>query len=167
MTAAELDLWAAAVHVRGCGNYVAALAVEGGQGQPRAEAWLGSSDAHVRALGWLTVSALAMDDETLPDAWFSAHLAEIERTIHSAHASQRESMNSALIAIGCRNPTLRDAAVAAAKRIGTVDVDHGDTACKTVEAGPRIEKTWAHSTSKGFPSPAAHERTRESMRLRC
>ena len=34
-------------------------------------------------------------------------------------------------------------------------------------AAEYIEKTWAHSKSKGFESPAAHERTRETPRRRC
>jgi hypothetical protein len=76
-------------------------------------------------------------------------------------------MNSAVISIGCRSAALRDRALAAAKCIGRVEVDHGDTACKTPDAAAYIRKTWAHSTSKGFESPAAHERTRESQRTRC
>jgi hypothetical protein len=76
-------------------------------------------------------------------------------------------MNRALIAIGCRSPGLRKLADAAAKRIGKVEIDHGDTACKTPDAAEYIERTWAHSTAKGFPSPAAHERSREPMRTRC
>jgi hypothetical protein len=72
-----------------------------------------------------------------------------------------------VILIGSRNVALRKAATAAAKRIGKVDVDHGDTACKTPDAASYIEKTWTHSMSKGFDSPAAHERSREPQRLRC
>ena len=76
-------------------------------------------------------------------------------------------MNNALIAIGGRNPALRALATAAALRLGPIQVDHGNTACETIEVAPRIEKTWTHSTSKGFASPAAQERSRESMRIRC
>ena len=43
-------------------------------------------------------------------------------------------MNQALSFIGCRNPSLRKAATAAAKRIGTVEIDHGDTDCHTPDA---------------------------------
>jgi hypothetical protein len=98
---------------------------------------------------------------------FLDRLAYVEKKIHSATNAEREAMNMALIQIGCRNAALRKAALAAAKRIGKVEVDHGDTACKTPDAAAYIEKTWAHSTSKGFESPAAHERSREPMRIRC
>ena len=60
-----------------------------------------------------------------------------------------------------------DGQAAAAKRIGKFEVDHGDTACKTPDSAQYIDKSWTHSTSKGFASPAAHERARESMRTRC
>ena len=113
------------------------------------------------------IGQMAFRDEATPDVWFEDRLPEIERTIHSAPNAQREVMNHAVIAIGCRSEALRKAATDAAKRIGKVEVDHGDTACKTPDAEAYIEKTWAHSTSKGFPSPAAHERSREPMRLRC
>jgi hypothetical protein len=110
---------------------------------------------------------IAMRDETLPDSWFATRLAEIEKTIHKAPNAEREAMNAAVIAIGCHNASLRKTAAAAAQRIGKVEVDHGDTACETADAGAYIKKTWDHSISKGFPSPAAHERTRASMRTRC
>jgi len=106
-------------------------------------------------------------DGTTPDAFFAKYLALIERTIHTAPNAEREGMNMALILIGCRNAALRKAATAAAKRIGKVEIDHGDTACKTPDAAQYIDKTWAHSISKGFESPAVHERSREPLRLRC
>ena len=55
----------------------------------------------------------------------------------------KEAMNSALIAIGSRNPALRGPAIAAAGRIGKVAVGHGETSCKTPDAIGYIEKTHA------------------------
>lgn len=52
-------------------------------------------------------------------------------------------MNSALIAIGIRNPKLERKALAAAKRIGKVEVDHGETSCKTPDAPTYIRKAVA------------------------
>ena len=167
MTAADLDRWASCGAARMCSNYVAWLAAEGGQGLARATAWLAAPDPVARAAGWSLVGALAMLDEGVPDAWFVARLRELERAIHEVPDAQREAMNQALIAIGCRSAALRRSASAAAKRVGEVEVDHGDTACKTPAALASIDKAWAHSTSKGFASPAAHERSRKSMRVRC
>ena len=167
MTSTELDRWAKDKRTRMCAGYVAMLAVEGSHGTAKAKQWLGSSDKALREAGFNLLGQMAMIDETQPDAWFLGRLAEIEKSIHRATNGERYAMNGALIAIGCRNAALRKAATAAAKRIGKVEVDHGDTACKTPEAAATITKTWTHSTSKGFASPAAHERSREPMRTRC
>ncbi len=167
MSADDLDRWASCEGARMCSNYVAWLAAEGGQGLARATAWLAAPDPVARAAGWSLVGALALLDEGVPDAWFVQRLGELERTIHEVPDAQRVAMNQALIAIGCRSAALRRSASAAAKRAGKVEVDHGDTACKTPDALASIDKAWAHSTSKGFASPAAHERSRKSMRVRC
>jgi hypothetical protein len=53
-------------------------------------------------------------------------------------------MNNAVIAIGIRSPTLRKLALTVAKRIGKVEVDHGETNCKTPDAAAYILKTVAH-----------------------
>lgn len=167
ISAKVLDQWAATPMARMCGGYVAYLTAESGRGLEKAERWMGATDDCTRCAGWTLVGALAMIDEKCPDAWFLARLAEIEKTIHAAPNTQRYVMNQALIAIGGRSASLRTAALAAAKRIGTVEVDHGDTDCKTPEAAESIGKMWERSKSKGFASPAAQERARESMRTRC
>jgi 3-methyladenine DNA glycosylase AlkD len=167
MSSRDLDRWAAENRIRSGDMYVAALAAEGPHAAAKAPQWLASADETVRRTGWGLVGQMASRDEATPDAWFAQHLARIERTIRRAPNFERYAMNSALIAIGGRSPALRKAALAAARRIGDVEVDHGDTACKTPEAGPSIEKMWAHAKAKSFPSPAAQERKRESPRTRC
>lgn len=167
MSPADLDRWASEDTARSCHGYVAQLAVEGPHGKSRAEAWLGSPSEAKRRFGWLVTGALAMRDEQIPWDWFAARIAAIEKAIHAAPNREREAMNQALISIGCRSEAARKAALAAAKRIGKVTVDHGDTECKTPDAGEYIEKAWAHAKAKGFESPAAQERSRESMRTRC
>ena len=163
-----LDRWARDTSApKVCGAYVAMLAAEGPHAIAKATDWLASKDDWARVAGWGLLGQLVQREETLPDSWFVDRLGEIERTIHHAPNAEREAMNAALIAIGCRNETLRKSATTVAKRIGKVHIDHGDTACKTPDAAAYIEKTWAHSLSKGFESPAAHERTREVPRLRC
>lgn len=163
----DLDRWAQASGARMCGGYVAMLAAESPHGAAKAREWFASKDATLRAMAWTLAGFLANLDEKTPDKWFVERLAHIEQSIHSAPNAERESMNMALITIGGRNAALRKAATAAAKRIGKVDVDHGDTACKTPDAALYIEKTWAHATAKEFASPAAQERARAPMRTRC
>jgi len=167
MRAADLDRWARESKARMCDSYLTTLAAESPHGNSRARKWLGASDAGVRATGWGLAGQLANLDEKIPDDWFVERLALIERTIHSATNAERQAMNMAVIAIGGRSPALRRAATAAARRIGKVEVDYGDTSCKTPDAASYIEKMWGHATAKMFPSPAAQERARESMRTRC
>ncbi len=167
MTPAMLDRWVRESSAGMCGDYAAMLAVEGPHALEKATQWLASKHGHERSAGWTLLGQIAHRDESTPDAFFEAHIAEIERTIHSAPNGERGGMNNALIAIGCRDAALKKAALAAAKRIGKVEVDHGDTACKTPDAAGHITKAWEHSTSKGYESPAAHERTREYLRIRC
>jgi 3-methyladenine DNA glycosylase AlkD len=168
MTSADLDKWARETSTsRMCGGYVGMLAGEGPHATKKLESWLASKDSKLRAAGRSLLGFLAQRDNTIPDAYFEKHLAEIVRTIHTAPNADREGMNMGVILIGLRNGALRKAATAAAKKIGKVEIDHGDTDCKTPDAAEYIEKTWAHSKSKGFDSPAAHERSRETPRRRC
>src|SRR5262245_33416087 len=167
VSSAELDRWAKGANMRFCGGYVAMLAAESPHGPAKARAWTASTDGSVRASAWTLSGQLASLDPSTPDAWFEKRLAQIEKSIHSASNWEKYAMNMALIAIGGRNASLRKAATAAAKRIGPVEVDHGDTDCKTPDAVDSIAKMWAHSEAKKFESPAAQGRAREPMRTRC
>lgn len=163
----ELDRWAATPTASMCGGYVGYLAAESSHGRAKADKWLAASDDSTRCAAWSLVAAMAMIDESTADSWFAERLVQIEKSIHSAPNMQRYLLNGALISIGCRNASLRKSATAAAKRLGKIEVDHGDTDCKTPDAVEYIEKSWARAKSKGFESPAAQERSRESMRTRC
>jgi len=167
MTGKQLDEWARWDAPRSCGAYVAEVAGEGSYAKSRVAAWLAAKDLAQRATGWTLVGVLAMRDESLPDAWFLERLGQIEALIHTAPNAQRGALNLALIQIGGRNAALRKAAASVAKRIGKVVIDHGDTACKTADAVESIDKAWTRSKAMGFDSPAVHERSQKSARLRC
>ena len=168
MTSADLDRWVRESTVaRLGGGYAAMLAAEGPHAAAKSAQWLASKDLRERCAGWTLLGQLTQRDETSPDAVFEKRLAEIERTIHAAPNDERELMNMAVIVIGSRNAALRKSALATAKRIGKVEIDHGDTACQTPDAAEYIEKMWVHAKSKKFESPAAQERARERPRRRC
>jgi 3-methyladenine DNA glycosylase AlkD len=164
---AELDRWAAVSRSRLCGGYVAMLASESPHGPAKAREWLASNAVSLRGAGWVLAGLLASRDEATPEDWFLKLLERIEQTIHAAPNAERDPMNTALIAIGGRSTVLRKAVTAVAKRIGKVQIDYGDTACKTPDAVPYLEKMWANAAAKKFASPAAQERAREPMRTRC
>lgn len=166
MTPDELDRWTIENEMGICGLYVASLAAEGPHGRSKVRAWTDSKDVRLRAMGWTLVSRLSDLDESYSDEELSRAVSRIETSIHAAPNAERAEMNRALISIGGRNAALRKTVTAAAKRIGPVKVDHGDTACATPDAVASIDKAWERSGKK-FPSPAAAERSRESMRRRC
>ena len=111
--------------------------------------WTASGEDLVSATGWSTLGQLALGEEEVHDDLFLAYLTAIEIELGSSPNRTRHAMNGALIAIGCRNERLRAAARPVAERIGRVEVDHGQTDCRTPEAVPYIEKTWAHRAAKG------------------
>jgi len=166
MTPDELDRWAIENPMRMCGLYVATLAAEGPHARDKLREWLSSSNERLRATGWTLLGRLSDLDESFPEDQLLHSIEVIEKSIHAAANEVKSDMNRALITIGGRSSALRKAVLAAAKRIGEVTVDHGDTACKTPDVATTVEKMWARSGTK-FGSPAAHERSMKSMRRRC
>ena len=125
----------------------------------KAFAWIKSGQAGMQQTGWLVISVGALKPDVFSDADLLALLPGIEATIHGEENRVREAMNLALIGIGVRNAKCRKAALAAARRIGKVEVDHGDTGCKTPDAAAYIMKTIAHQAGKAA-------RTRRPVRAR-
>jgi 3-methyladenine DNA glycosylase AlkD len=112
------------------------------------EEWTESDQEFIAQCGWVLLAKLAMDDSSLEDHYLTGYLREIESDIHTAPNRAKYSMNSALIAIGMRDPALQKVALEAAKRIGTVEVDHGETGCKTPDAYTYIQKKKPGRTTK-------------------
>jgi 3-methyladenine DNA glycosylase AlkD len=129
-----LDSWAKDVE-----NYVLADALTGVASRTRfarkkMEEWTKSPDEWIGRMGWGILARLAMAESDLTDADFERYLDVIEKRIHRSKNRVRDAMNMAVISIGLRGAALEQKAVAAAKRIGRVEVDHGDTSCKTPDA---------------------------------
>ena len=110
--------------------------------------WIDDDREFVGQTGWNLLAGLALNNMDLPDNYFVPFLMRIERSIQDAQNRVRYAMNQAVIAIGTRSDGLEEKAIAAAERIGTVEVDHGATGCTTPEAGPYIRKARAHRRAK-------------------
>ncbi|MGE0430667.1 MAG: DNA alkylation repair protein [Planctomycetota bacterium] len=122
-------------------------------------AWIASKGEFVSVIGWTVVARIA---DTLAADVARKLLATIESNVHDAPNRTRHNMVMALIAIGSRGDALTDLAKAAAGRIGKVEVDHGDTSCKTPAPVPYIDKVLARRAKKKTPAakaPAAATRT--------
>lgn len=147
MTGSELDRW-----IRDVDNYVLADALAGlasrtPVARKKMEKWTRATHEWIGRIGWGMLARLAMSDGTLADEDFDRYLAEIERRIHGSANRVRDAMNMAVIAIGLRGPVLQKKAVASAERIGRVEVDHGQTGCKTPDAIEYIRKVKSKRTS--------------------
>ncbi len=144
MSARDLESWATSVtcylHADLIVRYVVSRSPLARQ---KMEAWTRSKDDFVSQAGFDLAGVLAMQDPDLPDTLFEKYLRTIERDIHGAKNRTRHAMNGALIGIGLRSPKLQKLALAAAKRIGKVEVDHGETGCKTPDAAAYILKAAA------------------------
>lgn len=146
--AGRLDTWAKETDDRGMAAMLSNIAAAAPSAKVRAEKWIVSRSEMTACAGWHTLASISRDDQTLPDAYFVKQLKTIESKIHTSKNWVRYAMNNALINIGVRNAALEKKAVAAAKRIGKVVVDHGETSCKTPDAAAYIKKTLAHRKKK-------------------
>ena len=109
--------------------------------EERMRAWMKLPDESAREIGYGIFGARLKDDPgSVSDADAEKALATIEKEIHRSPNWARRAMNGALISIGVFKPALRKKAIEAAKRIGKVEVDHGETSCKTPDAAASIEK---------------------------
>jgi 3-methyladenine DNA glycosylase AlkD len=136
--AKTLNAWAKALDSYVIADAFSKLAAQSPVGRKRTETWVRSKDEWIGTAGWNVVAQVA---DGLPEATCRELLTTIESGIHKAKNRARYSMNNALISIGARGGALQKAAVAAAKRIGPVEVDHGETGCKTPDAAAYIKKT--------------------------
>lgn len=113
-----------------------------------ASEWIEADGEWVERAGWLVIAGLALRDRDHDDDHYAAYLPRIEHEIHGAKNRVRDAMNSTLIAIGTRSDDLEEQALAAAARIGTVHVDHGETGCKTAVATTYIPKARERQRTK-------------------
>jgi 3-methyladenine DNA glycosylase AlkD len=142
-TSKDLDAWA-----KDLDNYVLTDAFSGVVGRtplarPKMETWTKGKGEWTGRTGWQLLATIAMNDRMLPDEYFESYLEQIVSRIHDSKNRVRDAMNNALIAIGLRNSKLEKRAVGAAKKIGKVEVDHGETSCKTPDAIEYIERAKA------------------------
>jgi 3-methyladenine DNA glycosylase AlkD len=147
MTRKQLDEWAeGADHMQMIAEYtVPWVTVESPHARDLAIQWIQSKEEHVASAGWCTLSGLVA---TKPDS--ALDLKEIEsllntavKGIPTAQNRVRYTMNSFIISVGSYVKPLLKQAKAAAQKVGAVQVDMGETACKIPLATEYIEKVEA------------------------
>lgn len=149
-TARSADEWLAAVDFRMVAGLLAGVIARSDLAAAKIRKWTRSRKEYTRAVGYDVLSHWLRDSpEAVDPALAEGYLQTIEKQIHSAANEARYAMNGALIAIGTFKPELRSVVIAAAKRIGKVEVDHGDTSCKTPDAVAYIGKVAEREKATG------------------
>ena len=143
ITTKDLDSWVKDLNNYPIADAFAKLAAQTEHARKKAEKWRNAKDEWTATAGWGMLAHL-VEDQQIPDSDFESYIEEIEQQIHTRPNRVRHTMNMALVNIGLRNPALQQKAIAASKRIGKVEVDHGDTNCKTPDVAEYIQKTLAH-----------------------
>lgn len=129
--------------MRFVGCYLSGLLARSPIAEATMRVWMKSPDEFTREMGYGIFGVRLKDDpESISDAEAEKVLATIEKQIHRSPNYARYAMNGALISIGIFKPSLRQKAIESAQRIGKVEIDHGETNCKTPDAVPYIEKAF-------------------------
>jgi 3-methyladenine DNA glycosylase AlkD len=144
MNVKELNAWAeGAANLQMIAEYtVPWVTVENAQGRELALQWTKSKKEHVASSGWCTFSGLVATkpDDALDLVEIEGLLGRVVKEIKDAQNRVRYTMNGFVIAVGIYVKPLSKQAKAAARQIGVVSVDVGDTACDVPVATDRIEK---------------------------
>jgi len=104
-----------------------------------------SKNQDIATAGWNTLAGLvsSKDDKDLDLNQIKNLLDRATTTLHDQPDHARYAMNSFIIAVGSSIKSLTTHAIAAAKKIGPVQVNMGNTACKVPDAAQYINKVKA------------------------
>ncbi len=151
MTREDLQTWVQQAVSNNISEYTVPWVAAGGNyGAELALRWIDSNEEYIAAAGWSTMAnwvALKPDDQ-LDVQVLKQLLQRVVETIDNAQNRVRYVMNSFIIAIGSYVVQLKDDAIAAANKIGTVTADMNGTACKVPDAAQYVEKTLARTKGK-------------------
>ena len=115
------------------------------------EEWMDRGEEFIKRCGFMVI-AMRLKNKLPVETDLEKIVNKIESEIDKAPNRAREGMNNTLIMIGIQSQVLCERAMESAKRIGEVEVDHGETACKTYDAVHEIRriakrKKWYQSLS--------------------
>ncbi len=143
MSKKQLQSWVKAADWIWLSEYtVAWVAAESPHARDLALKWMDSKKESIATSGWNTYAGIVANrpDEDLDFAEIKELLDRLVKEIDRAPNRVRYTMNAFVIAVGSYVRPLLKHAKAAAKKIGTVSVDMGETACKVPNAIEYIQK---------------------------
>ncbi|WP_219839019.1 DNA alkylation repair protein [Paenibacillus sp. R14(2021)] len=143
ITKEQLREWARRANWYMLAEYtVAGLAAESPFGRELAMEWISSPDEMTATCGWSTYANLVSikPDDELDYGEIRALLHEASTRIHEERNRVRYTMNGFIISVAGYVKVLHEEAKEAAQRIGKVQVNMGNTACKVPLATDYIAK---------------------------
>ncbi len=144
MTRSQVQSWADKAAWRMIsGTIVPWVVSEHPDGFALARKWVDSPKEHVAIAGWASLGALVavVPDERLPVKELGALLDRVAKILPAAPNRVRQAMNNFIISTGTYVAPLGDKAIATARKLGPVEVDVGDTACRIPDAESYIRKS--------------------------
>ena len=143
MTKKDLSAWVKKAVSTNISDYtVPWIAAESHHGYELALEWIDTKEEFIAAAGWATLSnimALTPDDKLdLPS--LKSLLNRVHKTIHHADNRVRSTMNAFVISVGSYVAPLTDYAIGISEKIGEVNINVGDTACRVPNAKEYITK---------------------------
>lgn len=142
-TKRRLNQWARESHWYMTSEYtVPGVAAESPFAREVARKWIDAKKDNIASCGWATYAGWISitDDGDLDLDEIRELLKRVENEIETASNRTRYTMNGFVIAVGTYVKPLLKAAKATAKKIGKVEVDLGQTACKVPLATDYIAK---------------------------
>lgn len=150
MTKKQLESWAKRASWSMISDYtVPWVASESPFAAELAQKWIDAKQPSIVSSGWMTWSAIVATrpDEELDLKAVEKLLERVVSEIHESHNDVRSAMNGFVIAVGGYVLPLQKKACDAARKIGKVEVDMGDTACKVPVALEYIDKMIAQGNA--------------------
>ncbi len=149
MSKKELQLWAEKASWSMISEYsVPWVTSESPDGWELAIKWIDSPKENIASSGWSTLRSIVSvkDDKDLNISELKKLLNRVEKEISKAHDRVRYTMNGFVIAVGSFVKELTETATESGKKIGTITIDMGATACKIPYSPDYINKAKQRGT---------------------
>ena len=143
MTKADLSAWVKQATSSNIIEYtVPWITAESNFGFELAMQWIDDKEPNIATAGWATLCSLVAikPDNELDIPLLKILLKRVEKNIHQADNRVKSKMNIFIISVGSYVISLTDEAIAVANKIGDVQVNVGETACKIPSAVEYIMK---------------------------
>lgn len=148
MTKTDLNNWAKKAYWYMISDYtVPGVASRSKHGKSLALNWIDSKNEMIASAGWATLAAILSPkcEENMETEIVKDLVEHVKLNLQKSPNRVKYTMNGFIISVGSYVPSLIKTAIAAAKEIGKVNVNMGETACKVPEAIEYIKKTAARN----------------------